>query len=377
LRGAAHSKCNLQYRRHKFISIIFHGMSNYDSYLFIEKLQDKNINVIAKTEEKYIAFNVELDLDTFEKDGQTINVTKELRFLDSFKFMASRLDSLSKNLDKDQHTHLQKHYQGRQLELLLRKGVYPYDYVNCIDKLSERSLPPKHKFYSRLNEEDVTDDDYKHAETVWKEFGMFSLRDYLELYNVTDVSLLADVFKNFRDVCVEHYKLDPHTAPGLSWDAMMKTTKIKLELLSDVDMLRMVQQGIRGGMTVPKRYAEANNKYVGDKYDASQPSKYILYLDANALYSWAMTNPLPTGGFEWMAETELNNWRNIPCILETDLDYPEDLHDLHNEYPLAPENIKVGDNKIEKLVANLRPKENYVIHSETLKLYESLGLKIT
>jgi len=109
---------------------------------------------------------------------------------------------------------------------------------------------------------------------------------------------------------------------------------------------------------VPKRYAEANNKYMGDKYDASQPSKYILYLDANALYSWAITNPLPTVGFEWMMETEMNNWRNIPCILKADLDYPEGLHHLHSEYPLAPENIKVGDNKIEKLVANLKPKEN-------------------
>jgi len=117
---------------------------------------------------------------------------------------------------------------------------------------------------------------------------------------------------------------------------------------------------------------------MGDKYDASQPSKYILYLDANALYSWAMmTNPLPTHGFKWMTEAELNNWRNIPCMLEVDLDYPEQLHDNHNEYPVAPENIKVGDSKIEKLVPNLRPKEKYVIHSETLELYESLGLKVT
>jgi len=150
---------------------------------------------------------------------------------------------------------------------------------------------------------------------------------------------------------------------------MTKTTKIKLELLSDVDMLCMVQQGIRGDMTaVPKRYLEANNKYMCDKYDARQPSKYILYLDANALYSWAMTNTLPTRGFKWMTETELNNWRNTPGILEVDLDYPDHIHDLHNEYRLAPENIKVGDNKIEKLVPNLRPKEKYVIHSKTLKL---------
>ena len=184
-------------------------MSNYDSHLFIKNLKCKNINVIAQTEEKYIAFNVELDLGTFEKDGQTINVKKELRFLDSFKFMASSLDSLSKNLDKDQHTHLQKHYQGRQLELLLRKGVYPYDYVNCIDKLSGRSLPPKDKCYSRLNDEDVTDEYYNHAKTVWREFDMKTLSDYLELYNITDVLLLADVFENFRDVCLEHYKLDP------------------------------------------------------------------------------------------------------------------------------------------------------------------------
>ena len=127
--------------------------------------------------------------------------------------------------------------------------------------------------------------------------------------------------------------------------------------MSDVDMLRMVQQGIRGGMTaVPKRYAEANNKYMGDNYDTNKSSKYILYLDVNALYSWAMTNRLPTDGFEWMTEKELNN-RNISCILEVDLDYPEELHDLHNEYPLAPENIKVGDSKIEKLVPNLRSKE--------------------
>jgi len=129
--------------------------------------------------------------------------------------MALNLDSLSKNLDRD---HLQKHYQGRQLELVLRKGVYPHDYVNCTDKLSERSLPPKDEFYSKLNDEDVTNDDYNHAKTVWREFGMKTLSGYLELYNITDVLLVADVFKSFRDVCMVHYKLDPawyYTAPYL------------------------------------------------------------------------------------------------------------------------------------------------------------------
>ena len=172
--------------------------------------------------------------------------------------MTSSLDALSKNLNKDQCKNLKKFYRGKQFKLLKRKGVYPYDYVDSVDKLSDTSFPPKYVFYSRLNEEAITDEDYKHAQKVWKEFNINSLREYHDLYNISDVLLLADVFENFRDVCMKNYNLDPawyYTAPGLAWDASLKLTKVELELLSDIDMLRMVQQGIRGGVAmVSNRY---------------------------------------------------------------------------------------------------------------------------
>jgi hypothetical protein len=175
-----------------------------------------------------------------------------------------------RTLTKEQCKNIGSKYSGKQLDLLLRKGVYPYDYVDCIAKLEETSLPPKDSFYSRLNDSGITDEDYEHAQTVWKEFGCKTFRDYHDLYNVSDVLLLADVFENFRDVCIKHYKLDPawyYTSPGLAWDAMLKLTDVKLELLSDYDMLLMVKHGIRGGIsTISHRYAHANNKYMGEAY---------------------------------------------------------------------------------------------------------------
>ena len=245
-------------------------------------------------------------------------------------------------------------------------------------RLTETQLPSKKAFYSRLTDEGITDDDYAHAQKVWKTFEMKKLEDYHNLYNRVDVLLLADVFKNFRNICIRNYNLDPahyYTAPGLSRDAALKVTEVKLELLSDPDMLLMVEKGIRGGVSmISNRYGKANNKYMPESYDASKPSKYITYLDANNLYGWAMSKPLPTHGFKWIGSSDLENWRNYPCILEVDLEYSERLHDSHSDYPLAPEKIKV--NKVDKLIPNLGDKEKYVLHYENLKQYESLGLKI-
>jgi len=143
-------------------------------------------------------------------------------------------------------------------------------------------------------------------------------------------------------------------------------------------MLLMVEQGIRGGIsTISHRYGKANNKYMGEKYDPNQPSKFITYFDFNNLYGWAMSKPLPTHGFQWMTEEELDNWSSTPCILEVELKYPEELHDLHNDYPLAPQNIKPPGSNVTKLIPNLNDKTKYVIHYEDLKLYECLGLKVS
>ena len=140
-------------------------------------------------------------------------------------------------------------------------------------------------------------------------------------------------------------------------------------------MLLMVEKGIRGGVSmISNRYGKSNNKYTDDKYNPSEPSKYIAYLDANNLYGWAMSKPLPTHGFEWMKESELENWKKHPCILEVDLEYLWSLHDLHSDYPLAPEQLQV--NKVNKLIPNLWDKNKYIIHYENLKQYLSLGLKL-
>ena len=380
-RGAAYNKCNLKFKIPKFYPVIFHNLSGYDSHLLIKNLgkSEGNINCIPNNEEKYISFTKQILVETFtDEKGKIFEVKRNIRFIDSFKFMAASLDSLVKNLPKESFKNLTEFYEGDELNLLLRKGVFPYDWFDNFNKLSADHLPPKESFHSILNDSGISEEDYKHAQNVWDVFDMKIMRDYHDLYLKSDVLLLSDVFENFRDVCLKNYSLDPafyYTAPGLAWDACLKITKVRLELLKDYEMLMMIEKGIRGGVSmISTRYGKANNPYMKD-YDPDQPTKFISYLDANNLYGWAMSKPLPTHGFRWMKREELNNWKNQPCILEVDLKYPEKLHDLHNDYPLAPERVTV--NKVEKLIPNLNDKTKYVIHHETLKLYLSLGLKLT
>ena len=166
--------------------------------------------------------------------------------------MPSSLDKLTSNLEEDQFRNLQSMYEGEQLELLKCKGVYPYEYVDRLDKLAETQLPPKEAFYSRLSGDNISDEDYEHAQKVWEAFDSKILKDYPDLYLKSDVILLADVFETFRDLCMTNYELDPawyYTAPGLAWDAALKVTKVELELLSDPNMLLMFEKGVRGGVS--------------------------------------------------------------------------------------------------------------------------------
>ena len=381
-RGAAYGKCNLKYRKPNFTPVVFHNLTGYEAHLFIENLGYNlgNINCIANNEEKYTSFTKTITVGTYKnKKGKIVNKNRNIRFIDSFKFMSSSLDTLVNNLPETAFNNIKRYYTGDELNLIKRKGVYPYEYMDSIERFKENKLPPKESFYSSLNDKNISDEDYAHAKNVWDVFEMEYLEDYHNLYNKTDVLLLADMFENFRDICMRNYKLDPAhylTAPGLSWDACLKMTGVKLELLTDVDMLLMVERGIRGGVSmVSKRFSKPNNKYMGDKFKPSEPSKYIQYLDANNLYGVAMSMNLPTHNFKWMNDNELLSWEKFPCILEVDLEYPIELHDAHNDYPLAPERIMFKNN-IEKLIPNLRNKEKYVVHYKNLKQYLSLGLKL-
>ena len=185
--------------------------------------------------------------------------------------------------------------------LLLRKGVYPYEYMDSWERFNETSLPPKKSFYSELNLEDINDKDYLHAQKVWDVFEIRNLGEYHDLYVQTDTLLLADVYEKFREKCIEIYGLDlSHflSAPGLAWQACLKKTNVNLELLTAIDMILMIEAGIRGGMCQSvHRYAKVNNKYMKN-YDKSIGSSYLMYLDANNLYGWAMSKTLPVNGFK-------------------------------------------------------------------------------
>jgi len=181
--------------------------------------------------------------------------------------------------------------------------------------------------------------------------------EYHDLYLKSDVLLLADVFENFRKNCPTHYKLNPcHylTSPGLSWDPMLKMTRIKLDLISDIDQQLFIEKGMRGGISyIAHRHAKAYNKYMIN-YNSNKESSYVIYLDANNLYGWAMSQPLPYKDFKWLDTktiktvedwiTILNRCEKIPnkgLILEVDLEYPQELHDLHNDYPCVAEKLNV------------------------------------
>ena len=258
-RGPAHSDCNLRCKIPSYIPIVFYNLSGYDTHLFIRELGKKfdkgKIDVIAENREKYISFTVDVVVDKYLDKNAKIKEKKiQLRFIDSMRFMASSLDSLTNNLvgvngmpcnlcgEKCEITHIDEDYvahgkckkcysgyskhqlnkyyifynfdnlrvgdNDKQFRLLLRKWVYPYEYMTSWDKFKERKLPPKEAFHSNLNMSDISEYDYKHAQRVWKELNLKNLGEYHDLYLKTDVLLQSNIFEAFRNVCLEHYKLD-------------------------------------------------------------------------------------------------------------------------------------------------------------------------
>ena len=269
----------------------------------------------------------------------------------------------------------------------------------------------------------------------------------MQLYLTTEVCLLADVFENFRATCHEAYELDLSyfvSAPQLAWNAMFKKTKLKVKLLSNPEMYLMIQPNIRGCIChASVRYANANNKYMGALYDATKEDSYILYIDANNQYGWAMSQALPKDNYAWLSEAEVREAEtaltsdnrkkrvgffdmvararrelaravnaelngvlydppikdinfSMQYILEVDLEYPREIHDRDDDYPLAPELVEIKTEMLSakhlqlrrkyygattpysrKLVCSLLPKKKYVLHSKNLKFYVDRKMKVT
>ena len=407
-RGSAHQECNLKLRikpEDIKIPVIFHNLRGYDSHFIMQQIgeiakkhaytnkkgekQDLNINAIPNNMEKYMAFML----------------GNHLTFIDSFQFMSSSLDKLVSNLPKDDLIYTFKVFKGKRLNLMSQKGVYPYNFMDSFEKFNQTELPTKDQFYSILNHQHITDDEYDHAKKVWKTFKIKTMGEYHDLYLGSDVLLLADIFESFRKTCLQYYKLDPchyFMSPGLNWDAMVKITNIKLELMTDIDMFQFIKKGMHGGVSyIANQYGKANNKYMKE-YDEKAPSKYVMYLDSNNLYGWAMSQYLPTGNFKWMSDKEieridLGKYKTDGkkgSILEVELEYPQELHDMHNDYPVCPEKVKVSNDMlsgyckkiaekykisiglVSKLIPTLRDKKEYVLHYCNLQLYLDLDLKI-
>ena len=268
------------------VPVIFYNLRGYDRHFIIQQIgelaknhaytnkkgekQDLDINSIPNNMEKYMAFML----------------GKHLKFIDSFQFMSTSLDKLVSNLPKKDLKYTSEMFTGDKLSLMSQKGVYPYDYMDCFEKFNQTELPTKEQFYSVLNSQHITNVEYDHARKVWKIFNLKNMGEYHDLYLKSDVLLLADVFKSFRKTCLQYYKLDPchyFTRPGLSWDAMLKMTNVKLELMTNIDMFQFIEKGMRGGVSyIANRYGKANNKYMKN-HDKNAQSKYIMYLDANNL----------------------------------------------------------------------------------------------
>jgi hypothetical protein len=412
-RGPAHKSCNLKCNLKKYkLPVFFHNGKGYDSHFIFQYagLINKEITVIPLTDEKYLSYTID----------RTI-------FLDSFSFISTSLEKLVNGLkgvnddDKCFKVFNKEFDISNELkELLKMKGVFPYDWYNSDEKLLEQQLPKKEDFYSMLNNENCSEENYNRAKRVYELSRCKNFKDYLDLYLKTDVILLADCFEYFRDFCYKFYGLDPIwylTAPGFSWDAMLyggfrkhkinnydyNTSLDKKLFIScfqegQEDMLNMIKSSMRGGISViTHRYSEANNKYMKN-YNPDEDDYHNIYLDANNLYGAAMSKYIPLGHYKWNDKISLNkilstkNNNYIGYIVEVDLEIPIELHDYFNDYPLAVENtsyepspymkevaekLNVKQSKVNKLIPNLYNKTKYVTHYQNLKLFWQLGLKIT
>ena len=399
-RGAAHSHCNLEEgKANKLeIPVFFHNLKNYDSHLIMSRIGDKTskLTAIAQNFEKFISFSYD-----------------RFKFLDSAAFLANSLSGLASDmyesgagLEKFKHTREYSAARGSEdlMHLLCIKGTYPYDYMSKWSRMDETQLPPKDAFYSKLSDSHITDAEYAHAQTVWSAFNCSTMGDYHDLYMTTDVLLLADVFEEFRRISMRDYDLDPakfYTLPNMSWQCMLKKTGVELELLTDYDQHLMVENAIRGGISmISHRYAKANNKYLPD-HDPAQETSFITYQDANNLYGHSMCQALPHKDFKFDGERDIDKLRakylggDKGCFIKCDLHYPKELHDTHNCYPLAPERmlventflspyasavqkkLDIHEDKVPKLVPNLKDKFGYVADIRNIDFYMKHGLVVT
>ena len=413
------SKCNINIRQQRrTFYVIFHNFKGYDSHIICKyalgKQPDWLINVIPRTTEHFLTLTIKIPVDKLiNQAGKEYTVYFQVKFIDSFQFMASSLANLVRNLsDVPFARRLQRLNPNVSDAVIRQKGVFPYTYFTSMECLNETHLPEKHYFYNDLTNQHITDAEYEHAQRAWTEFGCRTLRDYTKAYLHLDIYLLADVFEEFRRVSKEEDELDPvHfiSLPSLTYQSAFKFTGVEIELLQDIDMYRLFERGIRGGISfVNQHHAE---RHVHDAA-STMFNTHLAYIDENNLYGNSLCQPLPQSEFQWI--TAVTNFdkdfilsiaddAEYGYVLEVDLYYPPEIHAATVDLPLAPEHYEVTEDMwspfmqeyykqiseqwegtsskkkykpCRKLLLTHYSKYHYVVHYRILKFYFRMGLQL-
>ena len=344
----------------KTVPVAFHNGRGYDFHIFVKSLGrvEGHIGTIAKNSEQHISVDKSMYVSekaVHDNEGKprTKKNSWKIRFINSYGFLQTSLENLVENFPKEKFKMLGEAFEEEKFDLVLRKGVFPYEWIDDTRKLDETKFPPIEAFYLSLTWEGISADDYEHGRKVWEKMGFKTMREYHDMYCRVAVLQIADIMEYQRERLMRTHGLDiPHsfTLPGFSWRAALKFTKQKLELIFDREMYDFIQKAKRGGIsTVTHRYAKANNPYMGrirgktpkeimkelrqrtrnerklsvemvceyfpdfsakeikdlrrkmkegKIFNPQEVTTYLQYLDANNLYGWAMSKPLPVGGFE-------------------------------------------------------------------------------
>lgn len=390
------------------INLYAHNATNYDMHIFLKVLNGKDkrikgIQCVGQNTERFKVFQI-----------------NRFKFLDSFAFLPCSLDSLTKNLVSGGHSFnlLQKinlfdSHENAKRELLLRKGVFCYDFVTGIKQMKQSLLPKKEQFFSSLTDEHISQDDYDHAEKVYEQFECENLADYMMIYLRLDCFLLAECFLNFRDDIMTQFQLDICrylSLPSVSLDACLKLTKVKIEKLSNLEMILFVEKGIRGGFSfISERYCKSSKEISANAFNQLSPTEKkkqvsMLYIDRNNLYGEAMCLKLPKSNFYWLRKCQFKkiDWENTDesCdfgyFLEVTLEYESEKNESHSSFPLAPFNMSIDKNtlspysrhchemikgrkktyKANKMCSTFTERNSYIVHSANLKFYLQNGMKL-
>ena len=379
-RGPAQKKCNFNVaqKQSNFIPFMYYNFSNYVCHMFFKRLVDMKkdkvkFDILPKINEEYTSVTYGC-----------------IRFIDSYRFLSMSLGGLVTNLDEDDFKILKKEFPDKW-QHLNRKPAYPYEIFNSIDDYKKPvDNLKKGDFFSKLKNKSPDDEEIQRKKEIIDKFDIKNGEELTDIYLKSDVILLADVFEKFIKIPIEEYGINPLycvSLPGYTWQCGMKYTDIKLRTLQDKDLILTLENNIRGGIS----------SVMGDRYVQSDNNKNILYVDANNLYGWAMSEYLPYHEIKFDRNVILEDIINTPgdsdigYFIEVDLKYPDNIKEKTKNFPFAPLNKKINPEKFSGYMKKIKPntftqtskmicdwsdKKNYLVHYRMLKFYIRHGKEV-